>query len=281
VSTSPRKETQLVVAAAQWCKEARAHFGWSEADLVQQCIDVQYPFRFGEPPTEQDVTDLESGSLKHLPRWLRYARFAVEKASLSPELRAQWPGERTWFTYSYEGGDPFDCSYPLVFRDEFYLLEALSSLPGDRFRATKRFVMAMASPYISTHDAAARLLSDFDVKLEQAPEVDGQSQLSKLYAELNKGQRAQLLDVAEKPKLLNALTAYAFAEKEGDINGMKRALSRIDESGLIKEADASKEAMNGYVVEAMDRLSPEQRLVVLKVVGALSHVDDDNVRREA
>jgi len=157
----PRSDKQLVAAAAKWCRDVRRHFVWSEEDLVNQCERIaRLPLRALWVPTIADVQALEAEQCTILPRWLRTARYAVEREEWAERRRHEWLNLRTWYRTGYdpESSDWFDCSWPLLFRDEFYLVEDLQSLSEGHVRALRRFLSEFRGPYKSKEEAAGELL---------------------------------------------------------------------------------------------------------------------------
>ena len=157
----PRSDKQLVAAAAKWCRDMRRHFDWSEADLVEECERIaRLPLRSLWVPTVEDVRALEAEQPRLLPRWLRTARYAVEWTECPEDRRGDWLNCRTWYRFDYdpETSDWFDCSWPLLFRDEFYLFEDLQSLSEGDVRALRTFLSEFGGPYKSKEQAARDLL---------------------------------------------------------------------------------------------------------------------------
>jgi len=213
----PRSEKMLIAAAAKWCRAVRNHFQWSVEDLARECDAATEWLRFANAiPTKEDIETLEAEQVKRLPRWLRSARYAVERAELSSRSQEAWPLPRTWFTYDYTGGDAFDCSYPLVFRDEYYFFEDLNQMAEDDRRALRRFTSAWLSPYPNRKDVVERLLSDFGVTFEQEVADPVESDLLHNARKLSSSAQQMLLVMSEDPQNLKIVAQYVDRMRAAD-----------------------------------------------------------------
>lgn len=101
-----------------------------------------------------------------LPRWLRTARYAVERLSYPERRRHDWVDARTWYrpNYDLDTSDWFDCSWPLLFRDEFYLIEDLQVLAEPQVRALRTFLSEFQGPYKSKEQAAQAFLRKLGIE---------------------------------------------------------------------------------------------------------------------
>jgi hypothetical protein len=211
---SPRSEKALIAAAADWCRSVRAHFEWSSEDFARECSHAARWLRFANGvPTAAEIEMLEAGRVTLLPRWLRSA----ERAELDPVARDHWPRPRTWFTHDYTGGDPFDCSYPLLFRDEYYFLEDLNQMPEDDRRALRRFTTGWNSLHKIKKDVVERLLADLNVRFESEIEDEFEANLVTNAKTLDPIGRQMLLAMATDPKALS--TIFDYIERTRSIGG--------------------------------------------------------------
>lgn len=176
--TVARSEKALIAASAHWCVAMRAQWGWSVEKLVERCEIVAETIRYlTMPPSVEEVEQLEAAKSKTLPRWLRLARYADELQSAGIEAHQRWPRPRSWYTKHPSEADPFDCCYPMLFRDEYYFLELCEQLGDARRRSLKRFVRGIVEPYTANVDAFDRLAADFgmDVGAAQAETASPQA----------------------------------------------------------------------------------------------------------
>lgn len=248
-SAYPRSEKKLIAAAADWCRGARAHFNWSVEDLAKECALAAQWLRFANAiPTIEEIETLESGAARQLPRWLRSARYAVERATLESRDRERWPRPRTWFSYDSTDADAFDCSYPLLFRDEYYFLEDLNSMEEEDRRALRRFTSAWVGPYITRKDAVTRLLADFGVTFERAIADDAEVKLIDDARKLDSWKRNILIALAADKNALRVIGQYIdrMTAAEADIGELIELVSQMDEKarstvlGVARLASANK-----------------------------------------
>ena len=173
MSGSDPHQRRRAKAAGIWLKAERERLGWSIEDLcasAQEMAEV-HPLDpgvldRGEPSSEQ-VEELENGKCEEPPRWLRSAYHAIEAAELTPE--AQW--ELREVRNHWYRNHPWDASHPMVFYNEYRLIQRLGQyFTSSQRRAIEQFVARWHSPYRGGREAALTRLAgelDFEAKMNK------------------------------------------------------------------------------------------------------------------
>lgn len=157
-----RSLSQLAKAASIWLSDARAHFGWSEEDLIDRISRLTTYFRVVRVPSLGDIQNLEAGREIHFPAWIKFARLAFELEELqTEEQRRRWAEQRSpW--QGHAPHDELDFCWPLVSRPELNLLEHLDSMSENERRMAFRLAASWNSPYADRRkvfDATIKALS--------------------------------------------------------------------------------------------------------------------------
>lgn len=157
------KQRRRAIAAGEWLKGERERLGWSIERLCEEAqtmADVHHldpdVLNFGEPNPKQ-VVSLEEGRETSPPRWLRGAFHAIESADLTGAERGELRGARSWFW----GKNPWNASCPMVFYNEYRLIERLGAyFSVDQRRAIEQFVAEWHSPYPGRKAKALQRMAD-------------------------------------------------------------------------------------------------------------------------
>lgn len=165
-------QRKRAIAAGAWLKAERERLGWSIEDICAQAQKMADVHMFdviskdNPQPFAEQIEALEAGEYEEPPRWLRAAYHAIEAAELDEVGRNALRRERN----HYWRGHPWDASHPMVFHNEYFLLQHLGQYTSDERRAIEQFVAKWKSAYPSKKkDALHRLARElgFEAKLPE------------------------------------------------------------------------------------------------------------------
>lgn len=157
-----------VVAAAQWMRSERQRLGWSPEDLANRVEAIASDMGWeGCVPGSSEIEALEAERPKTLPRWLKLARYAVERAGVPDADAVAWLAERNSY---WQTGEPLRMSRPLLFDEEDKILRKLQKLDTEEQRAIRAFISDYADRqcYFSKEAMAERLLKRLDIGAPRA-----------------------------------------------------------------------------------------------------------------